>query len=135
MNFRHWFDRFQEERKRLAHTMESFALVLGVSKSTVAHYEAGKTEPNRAGLESAAHVGADVLYIVTGQRLEEAVANGFDWELLLKIAQGVDAWANQMNLLIPVEKKIGLMKLLYKRFSVSKVVLDSEIEETVRLIA
>lgn len=135
MKIKKWFDRLQEERLRLRHTMDAFADTLGVSKSTVVHYESGKTEPNRASLERAAGAGADILYIVTGRRIEEEVAQGFDWDLLLEVVRGVDAWERKMNLQIPLEKKIALTKLLYRRFAVSRVVSDLEIEENVRLLA
>jgi transcriptional regulator with XRE-family HTH domain len=135
MSFGNWFERFQEERKRLRHSMDSFAVALGVSKSSISKYEAGKTEPSHSTLEAAAHAGADVLYLVTGQRLAEATADSIDWEMMRQIANGVETWANNMNLHISVDKKVELMKVLYKRFAESKVVSDSAIEETVRLIA
>ena len=135
MNLQDWFGRLREERKRLGHTMDSFAHILGVSRSTFAKYEAGKTAPTCPDLDNAAHVGADVLYIVTGRRTEEVVADEFDWELLQQIAKSVDAWAVEMDVELPVEKKFALIKSLYKRFSVSKVVSAADIEETVRLSA
>jgi transcriptional regulator with XRE-family HTH domain len=135
MNIKRWFDRLQEERLRLRQTTEAFAEVLGVSRSTVVHYESGKSEPSRASLERAREVGADVLYIISGSRIEAEIARGFDWDLLLEIVRGVDAWERKMDLQIPLEKKIALAKLLYRRFAASRVVSDEDIEESVRLLA
>lgn len=127
--------RFREERKRLGYTLDTFGAALSVSKSTIAYYETGKTEPNRESLEKAESVGADIFYIVTGRRLADEVAQQFDWDLLGEVLQCVERWADKFKLKIASEKKLKLIMLLYKQFSATKTVEDSVVEEMVKLVA
>ncbi|AUG04860.1 transcriptional regulator [Pseudomonas sp. 09C 129] len=64
--------RLQSERKRLNLTQEQFAGLVGVSKRTLASYEAGSREAGALLLSHSASAGVDVLYVVTGQRLPVA---------------------------------------------------------------
>ncbi|MDH1526722.1 helix-turn-helix domain-containing protein [Pseudomonas mosselii] len=61
--------RLQAERKRLGLTQDELAFIVGVSKRTLASYEAGTREPGAALLNHATAAGVDVLYVVTGQRV------------------------------------------------------------------
>ena len=135
MDIQDWYWRLRQERKRLGYTMDSFARVLGVCRSTFAKYEAGKTAPTCPDLNNAAHAGADILYIVTGRRAEENASSEIDWELLQNISKCVDAWAEEMDLDLPAEKKFALMRALYSKFSVSKTVSVVDIQESVKLSA
>ncbi len=60
--------RLTEERKRLGHTQESFGEIGGVKLQAQNMYEAGKRQPDMAYLTAIAQAGADVQYILTGQR-------------------------------------------------------------------
>lgn len=84
--------RLQAERKRLDLTQEQFALVVGVSKRTVASYESGAREAGAALLSLAAEAGVDVLYVVTGSRTPQA-ADGLssDEALLIERFRGMSA--------------------------------------------
>ncbi|MGF6590723.1 helix-turn-helix domain-containing protein [Pseudomonas sp. 2835] len=61
--------RLQSERKRLNLNQEQFAGIVGVSKRTLASYEAGTREPGALLLNLAACAGVDVLFVITGQPL------------------------------------------------------------------
>jgi transcriptional regulator with XRE-family HTH domain len=67
--------RLRTERRRLGLSQADFAQLATVSRRTQASYEAGDGAPGADYLSALAHVGVDVLYVVTG-RLEagEAVA-------------------------------------------------------------
>lgn len=58
--------RLQAERKRLGLTQEELAFVVGVSKRTLASYEAGSREPGAALLNHAVAAGVDIFFVVTG---------------------------------------------------------------------
>ncbi|MDR1063636.1 MAG: helix-turn-helix domain-containing protein [Azoarcus sp.] len=58
----------KEERKRLGYNQEGFAEIAGVSRRTYAEWEGGKTSPPAVQLAKYTAVGADVLYILTGER-------------------------------------------------------------------
>lgn len=64
--------RLQSERKRLNLNQEQFANIVGVSKRTLASYEAGAREAGAQLLSLAASAGVDVLFVITGQRLPVA---------------------------------------------------------------
>lgn len=60
-------DRLKVERLRLGMNQPDFAAVAGTTKKSQITYEKG-VMPDAAYLAAIAAVGADVLYIVTGQR-------------------------------------------------------------------
>ena len=61
-------ERLRDERKRLGLNQTELAALAGVQKQAQVHYEAGDRSPNAAYLQALAAAGADVLYILTGQR-------------------------------------------------------------------
>ena len=66
--------RLQEERKRLGLTQEAVAAQLGATKRSVINWEGGAALPGAEVLARYAAAGADVLYILTGQRAGGASA-------------------------------------------------------------
>lgn len=60
--------RFKEERERLCFSQAAFAELGGATKWSLINWEAGRQTPNGAYLAAIAAHGADVLYILTGQR-------------------------------------------------------------------
>lgn len=61
-------DRLREERNRLELNQPDFGLIGGVGKQSQINYESGKRFPDADYLMSIASTGADLLYILTGQR-------------------------------------------------------------------
>lgn len=61
-------ERFKAERVRLKLEPEDMFSVLGVKKSTIYNWEKGVSFPDAHQLNMFSAAGADVLYIVTGQR-------------------------------------------------------------------
>lgn len=61
-------ERLKEERKRLKLNQTEFAAAAGVTKQSVFAYEKGLRKPDSDFLEKVAALGADVGYIVSGQR-------------------------------------------------------------------
>lgn len=61
-------DRLREERARLGLSQVDFAAHARVTKTTQGNYEANKRLPDAAYLAAIARAGADVQYIVTGER-------------------------------------------------------------------
>lgn len=60
--------RLREERARLGLSQPAIGEIGGVTKKTQVLYEAGERNPDSAYLAAIADAGADVLYILTGQR-------------------------------------------------------------------
>ena len=62
-------DRLKEERERLGLSQTDFGAIGGVQKLAQINYEKGPRVPDLTYLAGISAAGADVLYIVTGQRL------------------------------------------------------------------
>lgn len=60
--------RLRAERERLGLSQTAFGEIGGVQKRAQINYEAGERQPDAAYLAAIAAAGADVLYILTGQR-------------------------------------------------------------------
>lgn len=60
--------RLREERERLGLNQVEFGSIGGVKKLAQINYEKGERHPDSAYLAAIAAAGADVLYILTGQR-------------------------------------------------------------------
>ncbi len=61
-------DRLREERERLGMTQAELGEIGGVRKQAQHMYESGTRKPDMDYLTAISAVGADVLYILTGQR-------------------------------------------------------------------
>lgn len=66
-------DRLKEERERLSLSQEEFGAVGGVARNAQSNYEKGKRAPDSEYLCAIASAGADVLYILTGTRMDTSV--------------------------------------------------------------
>lgn len=60
--------RIRAERERLGYTQADFAALGGASKNSQLSWEKGIAMPNAGVLAAYAAAGADVLYILTGER-------------------------------------------------------------------
>ena len=60
--------RLRQERERLGETQDSFAVLAGVGKRALIHYEKDERVPDANFLAALSVAGVDVLYILTGQR-------------------------------------------------------------------
>ena len=61
-------DRLREERDRLDLSQADFAALAGQGRSSQIRYEAGERAPDTDYLAKIAEAGADIVYILTGQR-------------------------------------------------------------------
>ena len=66
--------RLRAERERLGLSQTAFWGIGGGQKRAQINYEAGERQPDAAYLAAIAAAGADVLYILTGQRQGEPVS-------------------------------------------------------------
>ena len=62
--------RLKEERSRLDFSQLAFAETCGVSRSTLNTWEKGDQSPNAAMLATMGALGVDVLYVVTGEKVD-----------------------------------------------------------------
>lgn len=62
------FERFREERERLGHSQRTVAELLGASLNTVNNWVRGTSAASAESVARFGDHGADVLYILRGQR-------------------------------------------------------------------
>ena len=67
-------ERLRTERERLELSQQGLAEKCGVTARSQRNYESGERNPDSAYLAAIAAAGADVLYILTGQRSGAAAA-------------------------------------------------------------
>ncbi|WP_227510923.1 XRE family transcriptional regulator [Acinetobacter bereziniae] len=74
--------RLREERERLGFTQPSFAEIAGTTKKSQIDYEKDLTQPKANYLASIAEAGADINYIITGERVKKSLnsdlPNGYE---------------------------------------------------------
>ncbi|OZB35497.1 MAG: hypothetical protein B7X44_09745 [Halothiobacillus sp. 15-55-196] len=69
-----FYERLREERNRLGLTQEAFGMICGVKRKAQIAYEAGERHPDSVYLTALSEHGVDVLYILTGRRVAEALS-------------------------------------------------------------
>ncbi|TXH40010.1 MAG: XRE family transcriptional regulator [Burkholderiaceae bacterium] len=87
--------RLQEERKRLGLTQEAVAAQLGATKRSVINWEGGAALPGAEVLARYAAAGADVLYVLTGERSSAQPAHDAAEQVLLDSYRRCGAQARQ----------------------------------------
>ena len=76
-------ERLKTERQRLGFSQEGFAALAGVTRRPYAEWEAGKTSPTAVQLQALHGAGADVQYIVTGQRQGQGIGESAVFQAVL----------------------------------------------------
>nr|VFK02509.1 MAG: hypothetical protein BECKLFY1418A_GA0070994_12041 [Candidatus Kentron sp. LFY] len=75
-------DRLKEERKRLEYSQTNFGAIGGITMKTQMLYENGSRVPDARYLQAIHRAGADVLYILTGERNAATPATGQEARVL-----------------------------------------------------
>lgn len=65
--------RLAEERRRLRYNQTEFGDLGGIKKGTIINWEKDLTSPTGTFLAEIAKIGADINYIITGQRTEKVL--------------------------------------------------------------
>lgn len=113
------------ERKRLGLTLQQMAEVGGVSRSSQVGYESAARVPDAAYLKKIASAGADVHFVLYGERLSLEGAKPFDWDLHDRVLQTIEDWLSERRLTISFEKRMLLLRLFLAHFAlVERVDLD-----------
>ena len=84
-------ERLRSERERLGYSQTSFAELASASKHAQINWEKGVAAPNALALNAWAKEGVDVLFVVTGERRSDSVAQSLsaDEQLLLDSYRGM----------------------------------------------
>ena len=103
-----FFDRLREERERLALSQQVLAEKCGVTARSQRNYESGERNPDSAYLAAIAAAGADVLYVLTGQRSLSMPATDPAEQVLLDSYRRCSAQARQNLIQTAVLLSAGL---------------------------
>lgn len=127
-------DWLKEERKRLGFNQERFAESAGVSRRAYAEWESGKTSPTAVQLAALQGIGADVQYIVIGERRSAPVTPGVDFALVVRIASLVESALTKHRARLSLAKKEEMVRLLYEHFALKGCVEEETIERHLKLV-
>ena len=127
-------DRLREERERLGFSQTDFARLAASSKHSQIGWEKNTAAPNARYLASIADAGADVLYVVTGER-KTAAPGAFNAELLRQVVDGAESALQAKRLRLSPAKKAELVILLYEHFKGAGSVERPTVERFLRLVA
>lgn len=108
-------DRLRAEREALGLTQAAMADSCGIAGRSQRNYEAGGRLPDAAYLAAAAVAGADVLYILTGQRATAAApAKAFDVAQLTLAIGAVEEGLEETRRKLSPRKKAELVVAAYE---------------------
>jgi transcriptional regulator with XRE-family HTH domain len=127
-------DRLREERERLGYNQTTFAALAGASKHSQIDWEKNTASPNTRYLGAIAKAGADVLYIITGERRTTDPLS-FRPDLLQLVVEGIEELLHAKRLRVSPAKKGGLIVVLYEHYSkVGHTAEKATIERFLRLV-
>lgn len=112
-------ERVKEERERLGHSQEEFASAAGIHRNTQAKYERGEGTPDANYLAAVESIGADISYIVTGEKrrwvsLEDSLQRECD--LIYSIVEGLETSLERLGRKLLPAKKAEVVSVLYRSF-------------------
>lgn len=116
--------RLREERRRLGYSQADFAEVAGVSRAAQIKYEKGERHPDARYLAAIAEAGADVLYILTGDR-------SLDKERLVLAIEAVEEALSETNKVMDARHKAELVLAAAELLSADS---STEKDKVVRLV-
>lgn len=127
--------RLLEERKRLSLNQEALGAKANVSRAAQATYEAGKTPPDVVYMALVGEAGVDVGYVLSGRRGPEVGGDLFDWSLAGALLAGIEDFAMDEGIVIPAEKRIALLRVLYRQSAREQRVDKEMLQDMIRLAA
>lgn len=110
-------ERVKAERERLGHSQEEFASAAGVHRNTQAKYEKGEGAPDANYLAAIESIGADISYIVTGEKSqlvsrEDSLQRECD--LIYSIVEGLETSLGKQGRKLSPSKKAEVVSVLYR---------------------
>lgn len=127
-------DRIRSERLRLGYTQRAFAEAVEISVGSQVLYEKGRISPRITYIRAACDLGADLLYLVTGQKGDTVALRDFDWAKYEKVVRIMEDAIANLREPLSTEQKASLIRLLVCRFESSDTVDGAEIHTTVETL-
>lgn len=127
-------ERLKEERERLSYNQADFAAVGGASRGSQVAWEKGGAYPNAEFLAAIAAIGADVQYIITGERHPSAPPPApIDWPTMERILAMLEAAAAQAGRRWPESRKLKAAVDVYN-FVLEEGFEEAKIERILKLV-
>ncbi|WP_086381999.1 helix-turn-helix domain-containing protein [Caballeronia sordidicola] len=123
--------RLLSERERIGLTQSRVCEITGVSRKTQFTYETGARLPDASYLAAIDAAGLDLLYIVTGRRMNGSINDA----LLQDVLRRVDDAVAEANSKMTVEIKARLISLVYLTASESGRVDQEVLNKAVQLVS
>ena len=120
------------ERQRLGWTQKRMANIGGVSKSSQVGYEAGARVPDCHYLRRVATEGADVMYLLFGERQQTSAVPSFNWNAHHQILKVIEEWLDSKQLTLRFDKKMELLVLFVAHFELTKRIDLGYVHETLK---
>lgn len=105
-----WNERLKNERRRLGMSQRAFAALAGQSNQSVLRYETGERAPDLKFLIAIQKAGADINYILTGQRQQDKTTE-IDRARLTAAIEVIEEGLGDKQL--PADKKAEAILLAY----------------------
>ena len=128
-------DSLRIERKRLGLTLQQMAELGGVSRSSQVGYEAAARVPDATYLKKIAAGGADIHFVLYGERQALSGSKPFDWELHDRVSKTIEDWLSERRLSISHEKRMLLLRLFLAHFAVFEHLDMSYIDQELSKVA
>jgi len=129
-------DRLREAREALGLSQQALAERCGITARSQRNYESGERLPDAGYLAAIAAAGADVLYILTGERSGVVSrAASIDGALLTQVIAGVEQLLTTSGKALPAAKKAQIVVTLYRAFAATKKVDASVMDQLLERVA
>ena len=127
-------DRIRSERERLGHSQEQWASICGIHRNTQVKYEKGEGSPNVEYLAAINSIGADIDYIITGEKsVHRESSPDFECPIISKIIEQLEIVLNKNNQVLSPQKKAQAVVILYRLAYPGMEVTEKMAKEVINL--
>lgn len=129
-------ERIRAERERLGHSQDQWASTADIHRNTQAKYERGEGAPDANYLAAIEEIGADIYYIVTGEksvyvRAGEALAR--ECAIISNVVEGLEIALESSGRTLSPQKKSRVVSMLFRLAYPSGIVEQRMLDEVIAL--
>lgn len=128
--------RLAEERKRIGHSQDKWALLTGIHRNTQIKYERGDVVPDANYLSTIETVGADISYIVTGNKgviVNQADFLNRECAIVSNIIERLEIALVEKGMSLSPQKKARAASMLFRLAYPTNLINNQMIEEIIKL--
>lgn len=129
-------ERIRSEREHLGHSQDQWASAAGIHRNTQAKYERSEGAPDANYLAAIEEIGADIAYIVTGEksvyvRASEALAR--ECAIISNVVEDLEVALERSGRTLSPQKKARVVSMLFRLAYPSGIVEQRMIDEVIAL--